>query len=212
MGGVDAVGENISTYALRCAHENILAAYVFTGPWSWMNKPAVEIADAVVDAIWERYGLAGDIPLVPTGGSMGGCGALLYTRYSRHRIAACAANGPACDMKDIYHSHPDFARTVFNAVASYDCGLEEALRSLSVNEQVDGMPHIPYYVVHTTRDEVIPIGRHSDIFVRKMRALGHDVEYKVVPDRLHCDLEPKDLYALFDWIIDTTKKLSPVKD
>ena len=212
MGGIDAVGENTSLYALRCAHENLLQAYVFTGPWSWMNRPAVEIADAVVDAIWERYSLSDDIPLLSTGGSMGGCGALLYARYSRHRVAACAANGPGCDMMALYKSHVDFARTIFNAVAFYDCDFDEALRSLSANEQVPYMPRIPYYIVHTSRDEVIPIEKHSDIFVRRMREAGHQVEYHVVPDRLHCDLESKDAYALFDWIIDTAKRLSPVKD
>ena len=57
MGGVDAVGEYTAAYGLRCGRENILLAYVFTGPWSWMNDSAVKITDAVVDAIWERYGL-----------------------------------------------------------------------------------------------------------------------------------------------------------
>ena len=212
MGGVDAVGESTSYYALRCAHENILSAYVFTGPWSWMNDQAVRIADAVLDAIWDRYGLSPDIPVASTGGSMGGCGALLFARYSRHRISLCAANGPACDMRDMYRSHPDMPRTIFNAVAHYDCTLDEALASLSANEQVGHMPFIPYYIVHTARDEIIPIEKHSDIFVRRMRELGHRVEYKVVPDRLHCDLEPKDFYEMVDWIVDTTLKATEGAD
>ncbi len=58
MGGVDAVGERTSYYVLRCAHENILPAYIFTAPWSWMNDQAVLIADTVLDATLKASGSA----------------------------------------------------------------------------------------------------------------------------------------------------------
>lgn len=32
MGGVDAVGDYSAAYGLRCGHENILLAYVFSVP------------------------------------------------------------------------------------------------------------------------------------------------------------------------------------
>lgn len=202
MGGVDAVGEYTAAYGLRCGHENILLAYVFTGPWSWMNDSAVKITDAVVEAIWERYGLAEDVPLISTGGSMGGCGALLYSVYGRRKPVACAANGPACDAMDIYRAHPDFARTLFNAVAHYEMSFKEAMNSLSAIKLVDRMPKIPYYIVHTDMDDIIPIEKHSDILVQRLRERGHKVEYSVVPDRGHCDLPPKDWNAMVRWVID----------
>lgn len=201
MGGENAVGEYTGAYGLRCGHENILLAYVFTGPWSWMNDCAVKITDAVVDAIWDRYQLTDDIPIISTGGSMGGCGALMYSAYGKRRPAACAANGPACDVMDIYWAHPDFARTLFNAVAHYECSFEEAMASLSPISQVDRLPDIPYYIVHTDMDDVIPIGRHSDRLVKLLRERGRNVEYSVVPDRGHCDLPPKDWNAMVRWVI-----------
>ena len=207
MGGVDAVGPYTGPYGLYCAHENIMLAYVFTGPWSWMNYVAVRITDAVVDAIWDRFQLADDIPLISTGGSMGGTGALLYSIYGRRTPAACAANGPACDALDMYKSAPDFTRTLFNAVAHYDCGLEEALASLSAVRLVDRMPRIPYYIVHTDMDEAIPIGKHSDVLVPMLRARGYDVTYSVVRDRRHCDLPIEDWNAMVKWVIRQVKEL-----
>lgn len=201
MGGVDSVGEYTAAYGLRCGRENILLAYVFTGPWSWMNDSAVRITDAVVDAIWEKYGLSDDVPLISTGGSMGGCGALVYSVYAKRKPSACAANGPACDAMDIYYAHPDFARTLFNAVAHYECGFEEAMASISPLKLVDRMPDIPYYIVHTDMDDIIPVEKHSDLLVKRMRERGLDAEYIVVPDRGHCDLPPKDWNNMVRWVI-----------
>ena len=206
MGGVDAVGDYTAEYGLRCAKENILLAYVFTGPWSWMNDSAVKITDAVVDAIWEKYGLSDNAPLISTGGSMGGCGALLYSVYGKRKPTACAANGPACDAMDIYCDHPEFARTLFNAVAHYDMSFEDAMSSLSAIKLTDRMPKIPYYIVHTDKDDIIPIEKHSHILVRLLRQRGHDVTYSVVPDRGHCDLPPQDWNAMVNWVIGQAKK------
>ena len=207
MGGQDAVGPYTAPYGLYCGHENILLAYVFTGPWSWMNDVAVRIADAVVDAIWDRFQLSDDTPLISTGGSMGGCGALLYSVYGRRTPSACATNGPACDALDLYKSAPDFARTLFNAVAHYDCDLEEALASLSAIRLVDRMPNIPYYIVHTDMDEAIPIERHSGALVPLMRQRGLDVTFNVVPNRRHCDLPMEDWNAMVKWVIRQAKAL-----
>lgn len=201
MGGVDAVGDYSAAYGLRCGHENILLAYVFSGPWSWMNDSAVKITDAVVDAIWDRYQLSEDIPLISTGGSMGGCGALLYSIYGKRTPFACAANGPACDAMDVYRTHPDFARTLLTAVAHYECSFEQAMTSLSAIHLVDRLPKIPYYIVHTDMDDILPIERHSDILVKLLRERGHEVTYSVVPDRGHCDLPPGDWNAMVRWVI-----------
>ncbi len=207
MGGENAVGPYVGAYGLRCARENILLAYVFTGPWSWMNDSAVRIADAVVKAIWDKYHLPDDTPLISTGGSMGGCGALLYARYACRTPDACAANGPACDAMDIYKAHPDFARTLINAVAHYPCSFEEAMDSISPLKQMDKMPRIPYYIVHTGMDDIIPREKHSDLLAAGLRERGHEVTYRVVPDRGHCDLPPEDWNHMVRWVIDEVRIL-----
>ena len=45
--------------------QGILIAYMFPGPWSWGNKGAVRMADAVIDAIAENTALAKIFPLLP---------------------------------------------------------------------------------------------------------------------------------------------------
>lgn len=209
MGGVDSVGPYTATYGLRCSQENILLAYVFTGPWSWMNDSAVRIADAVVDAIWDRYGLSDDVPLVSTGGSMGATGALLYARYAKRTPTACAANGPACDAMDIYKAHPDFTRTLLCAVAHYPCSFADAMASISPLRQLEHMPDIPYYIVHTGLDDVIPREKHSDLMAAGLRERGFDVTYHVVPDRGHCELPSEDWNAMVRWVIDQAKGPKP---
>ena len=76
LGGQTHVGPLKSGYAVRCARRGLLLVYPFVGPWSWMNDVAVKTTDMVIDAVKEKYAL-GDVPMVNTGGSMGGAGALI---------------------------------------------------------------------------------------------------------------------------------------
>ena len=120
LGGTDDLGDYDTDFAVRAANAGVLLAYVYTGPWSWMNIGAVLIADAVVDAILEKYRLS-DVPVVVSGGSMGGLGALIYAASSRHAITACAAACPCCDALDRYDAADEFRKTFVSAVAGYDC-------------------------------------------------------------------------------------------
>lgn len=66
---------------------------------------------------------------------------------------------------------------------------------------VERMPEIPYYVVHTDMDDMIPVQKHSDLPLRRMRERGLETEYVVVPDRGHCDLPEKDWNDMVRWVI-----------
>jgi len=191
LGGQTHVGELTSGYAIRCAQRGILLVYPFVGPWSWMNDVAVKTTDMIIDAVKDKFSLPDDIPMVNSGGSMGGAGALMYTVDGRHRAAACAASGPVCDLTRISEDFPDGVCTVYRAVAHYDMPLSEATRSISPLYQLERMPRIPYFIAHTTGDTIVPISKNSDPFVKGMRDMGHDIEYIVVPDQAHCDLGPE---------------------
>lgn len=190
LGGVNAFGGYTGSYAEECARRGILLAYCFTGPWSWMNKGAVMTTDAIVDAVFDRFSLFENTPVVSTGGSMGGLGALMYSCNARRTPAACAASGPCCDVVAAYYAHPDFPRTFYSAVADYDMPFENALKSLSPLYNTERMPFIPYYIVHTGADEVLPYEKHSEPFINKLRSLGHDVTFVYEPGRGHCDITP----------------------
>ena len=190
LGGQTYVGPLKSGYAVRCARRGLLLVYPFVGPWSWMNDVAVKTTDMVIDAVKEKYAL-GDVPMVNTGGSMGGAGALMYTVDGKHRACACAVSGPACDLMSMSGDFPDGVCSVYRAVAHYDMPFEDAVKRISPLYQVDRMPKIPYYIAHTDADEIIRIEKNSGPFVEQLRASGHDVTYVVVPGQAHCDLGPE---------------------
>src|ERR1051326_9405585 len=51
----------------------------FHNPWAWMNDKTVHFTDQVVAATISCLRLPKDIPIIATGGSMGGHAALMYT-------------------------------------------------------------------------------------------------------------------------------------
>ena len=191
LGGQTKVGPLRSGYAIRCARRGILLVYPFVGPWSWMNDVAVKTTDMIIDAVKQKYSLPDDIPMVNSGGSMGGAGALMYTIDGRHRAAACAVSGPACDLLTMESDFPDGVCTVYRAVAHYDMPYEAAVKRISPLYQLDRLPRIPYFIAHTDADEIIRIEKHSDKLVKEMWALGHDVTYRVIPGQAHCDIGPE---------------------
>ena len=83
LGGLDDLGDYDTDFAKQAAEAGVVLAYVYTGPWSWMNTGAVRVADAVVDALKEKYDL-GEVPIVTSGGSMGGLGSLIYVASTLH--------------------------------------------------------------------------------------------------------------------------------
>lgn len=196
LGGQTRVGPLRSGYAVRCAQHGLLLVYPFVGPWSWMNDIAVRTVDMIIDAVKEKYSI-GDVPMVNTGGSMGGAGALMYTVDGRHKACACAVSGPACDLLSMSEDFPDGLCTVYRAVAHYDMPFEDAAKRISPLYQLDRLPRIPYFIAHTDADEIIRIEKNSDPMVAGMRSLGLDVTYIIVPGQAHCDIGPE-AQAAFD--------------
>ena len=159
----------------------------YLDPWNWMNAGAVAETDRIVALAKARAGLPADAPVVSTGGSMGGLCALVWPRYTRHRVAAVAANCPVCDLPHHYTERPDLPRTLRAAFAA-EPDFEAALRSRSPLHLAPDLPDVLYAVFHGTADRLVDKAAHSDKFVAAMRALGRSVEYAEVPDRGHCDL------------------------
>lgn len=195
LGGEDNVGVYNTEFSRKCAGLGIILAYVFTGPWSWMNKGAVRIADAVVDALQEKYGLE-NVPVVASGGSMGGLGAMIYSIESRHKITACVAACPCCDIVDRFDVIPDFPRTVISAVAGYEEDtLLDAMKTISPMHRIDDMPYIPYFISNCCEDELFPADL-MDKFVEKLLQKGHNVEYVRMPGQKHGDFTPEGIKRL----------------
>lgn len=173
------------------AERGILYVVPYNNPWAWMNRQAVAYTDEVLDVLTERYGLAGDLPIVSTGGSMGGLSALVYTRYAKRTPVACVANCPVCDLVYHYGERPDLPRTLYSAFYAYDGEIEQALRTASPLHLVPEMPKVPYHIFHCDQDQAVNLHEHSEKFVSAMKELGHSVTFTIVEGRGHCDL-PED--------------------
>ena len=175
--------------------KGILYLVPYNNPWAWMNRQAVAYTDALVTCLLRRYTLPDDLPIISTGGSMGGQSALVYMVYAQRTPIACVANCPVCDMPFHYTERPDLPRTLYSAFFNEPGSMDDALRAVSPLDLVDKMPDAAYYIFHCEADQAVNQAKHSDRFVEKMRP-GHRVVYHSVPGRGHCDL-PDDMRRLY---------------
>ncbi len=132
--------EEPGTDELGWARAGGLVVFPYYGPWSWMNRNARAFVDDMVDSVYSEYGLSDDVPLIATGGSMGGCSSLLYTRYARRPVRACLAVCPVCDLKRSFTERPDVPRTILYAFRGYGEDMDSIFTEHSPLEQVDNMP------------------------------------------------------------------------
>lgn len=189
MGGCMDISPYHHGYATELAQEGILVAYLFSGPWSWMNAGAVRMVDLVVDAMREKYQLDENIPWLVTGGSMGGLGALMYCATSKKIPTACLAMCPCTDVQACYDASPNFPRTIVSAVAPYDMPISEGIKRISPICHVENMPHIPYMVVNDCADEYFPDGM-TDTYIDAMNERGHQVVYECLQGCRHGEITP----------------------
>ncbi|MBQ8162915.1 MAG: YwaF family protein [Clostridia bacterium] len=202
--GMTAMRKEPNEFETECAKHGILTLFPYYGPWSWMNLTSVKFVDEIVKAVCEKYSLdVNSVPIISTGGSMGGHSALNYTKYAKVTPKACFTNCPVCDFKFHATEREDLPRTAYLAFSDYDCGFEKAIEMHSAYHMASQMPDIPYYIVHGTRDSAVNKEAHSDRFVAEMRRYGKNVTYIEVEGMEHCDLDsyPEVKKNYFDAII-----------
>lgn len=176
------------------AENGVIFIVPYTNPWGWMNRDEVRLADEIIDVIKEKYGLTDKTPLVATGGSMGGLACIVYTKYAKHTPVGCVASCPVCDLPYHYTERIDLPRTLYSAFYSYDCSLDEALKSCSPLHLASTLPEkTEYTIFHCEKDSAVNIEMHSDRFVNELSKYRR-VDYFKVPNKDHCDLgEENDL-------------------
>jgi len=201
LGGQDMFGGD-TEQGEELARRGIALLIPYTNPWCWMNRQAVQFTDKLVTVLTEKYTLPDTLPIVSSGGSMGGLSALVYARYAARTPAACVVNCPVCDLAFHYTERPDLPRTIHSAFSAYPESLEDAIRTASPLHLADEMPDIPYYLFHCDEDTAVGRADHSDRFADAMRR-HRRVTYHTVPGRGHCDLT-EDMRRLYnDYIINS---------
>lgn len=203
LGGSLEMGPYVTEYAAELAKNRLLLVYTFPGPWSWMNRGAVRMCDLICTAAMDKYGLRDGCPLVATGGSMGGMGALIWTADTCHRVTAVAAACPGYDQLAVWDKL-DFPRTYMSSACCYDGSIEEALRHVSPVYRTADFPDLPYYIVGDGEDECFPIDG-MDAFVEKMREAGKNVTYRRLDGLKHGEFTPECRGELTKFVISNGK-------
>lgn len=164
-----------------------LVVMPYYGPWNWMNRSSRRFVDELITAVYAHFNLSPNVPLLLTGGSMGGHGSLLYARYAAHPITACAALYPVCDLHYHFDERKDLPRTIHHAFQGYEEDYEVLFREHSPLQQVARMPRVPYLIVQGDADKLVNKAAHSDKMAAAMHAQGHDLEYIEVPGMGHTE-------------------------
>lgn len=189
LGGAAMFSEDTKEGKFFAEH-NIIYIVPYANPWAWMNRQTAAYMDEIIDVLIRHYDLPDNLPIVSTGGSMGGQSALVYMVYAARTPTACVANCPVCDLPFHFTERPDLPRTLYSAFGTYDGTMQEALESASPFHLADKMPDSAYYIFHCEADLAVNKQKHSDRFVEKMTA-NHTITYYAVPERGHCDLTPE---------------------
>jgi len=187
LGGM-AMYDNDFTDGEFYAEEGILYVVPYNNPWAWMNKQAVAYTDEIIDVLIGKYNLSDNIPIVSTGGSMGGQSALVYTAYAKHQPVACVANCPVCDVVFHFTERKDLPRTLYSALFNEPGTLEDALKSISPLHIIDKMPKVKYHIFHCNKDMAVNIDAHSKKLISEFDKRRYEFTFDVVEGRGHCDL------------------------
>jgi dipeptidyl aminopeptidase/acylaminoacyl peptidase len=190
---------------LEWGQSGALTVLPYHDPWGWMNPAEQAFIDDLVDGLRQRHRLSPEIPLISTGGSMGGHAALLYSLKSRQRVAACLALWPVCDLPFHYTERPDLPRTMHHAFGSYS-DITAPLLDHSPLHQVRAMPDIPYLVIHGEKDQAVKKSAHSDFMVAAMRQRKMQIEYIERPNLAHGNPMDYETYRrIVDFVISHLK-------
>lgn len=186
--------------ARRLAAAGVLFFVPYLNPWNWMNAEAQATTDAVIDALIEKYSLPDNVPIVSSGGSMGGMCALTYMVYARRTPVACVVNCPVCDVVYHYTERPDLPRTFYSAYCNSGVSIDEALRAHSPLHLIDRLPQARYFLFHCEEDRAVNIDAHTK---RLLRAIGDrlNVTFHSVAGRGHCALTEEMNKKYEDYII-----------
>ncbi len=199
--GSTEVKTNPDPSDLEWGYAGALAVLPYWDPWGWTNPTVVKFIDDLVDAIRLRYQLGPEVPLLSTGGSMGGHAALLYSIKSRHSVSACVALWPVCDLPFHYTERFDLPRTMHHAFGSYG-DISAILEQNSPLHQVKAMPKIPYLIVHGNLDQAVKKSAHSDPMVAAMRQHQLQVQYIERPKLAHGGpLDFETLRTIIDFVL-----------
>ena len=170
--------------------------------WAWMSRSSQVFNEQVIDAVYEKLGADNTIPLIVSGGSMGGLTALNYLIYGKRDAIGCVLNCPVTDMNRVFSDWPDFRRAILSAHIEEEAPLEDVLKRYSPVCFAKELPHIPVFLVFGERDTYF-FNTQMPPMIEKFEQYGVDYTLLTEPEMEHCDLDnhPNALLAYCDFTV-----------
>ena len=190
------------------ADRDILFLQPYTNPWAWMNRQAVALTDELIDLLMEHYKLPPHIPVILTGKSMGGLGAMLYAIHGKYKPVGIVLNCPVCDISAFCRVFPKNRRTVYNAYWDEDGTLEEIMKAHSPIHLLDQLPRVRYHFFQCSHDLTVSKEEHADRMVTAMQESGFELTYDIDFGRDHVDLSPEMELKFFHFVCDLAAEYS----
>ena len=205
-GYTDATMLDKSNNIARVLGKNGIAwVFPYYSVWAWMSKSSQIFNEQVIDAVYERLGADSSVPLIVSGGSMGGLTALNYLVYGKREAIGCAVNCPVTDMVRIFEDKPSFRRAILSAHIDNESPLDEILASYSPVRFAKKLPDIPYFLVFGESDTYFTQMQMPPL-IEKLKELDLRHTLLVQPGMNHCDIEghPEALRSFCDFIVSLT--------
>lgn len=197
-GFTDATMYDKSPEKARVLGEQGIAwVFPYYSVWAWMSKSSLQYIEQVLDAVYKNLELDDSVPLIITGGSMGGLTAICYQIYGKRKVVACAANCPVTDMELFFKRSVRSRRAILSAHILEEAPLEKIMFQYSPIHLIEKLPRIPYLFVFGGKDGSVTRD-YWDVFLQKMNGYGHCVMQIIHDDMEHCDIDShKEVYDVW---------------
>ena len=166
----------------------IVYVFPYYSAWAWCNDHTVAFMDSILDAVWELLSLGENIPLVITGGSMGGMTSLIYSIRGSRKPVAVGCLCPVTDMARYASGGGEGTRSVYTAVMEKGVPIERSIEKIDPMKHIGEFHRVPYLIVGGEKDYGISIELYQRPFCEKMKAAGYDVTLLCVPGMGHCEI------------------------
>jgi len=194
--------ESSNDFARALGERGIAWVFPYYSVWGWMSNNSQAFNEQVIDAAYERLGADESLPLIVSGGSMGGLTALNYLIYGKRRAKGCALNCPVTDLNKIFSDRRDFRRAILSAHIEKDEPLDDVMERYSPICFARDLPHIPYFLAFGGSD-VYFCNTQMPPIIEQLKRCQLQYTLLTVPEMKHCDLDshPKAQAAYREFII-----------
>ena len=206
-GYTDATMYTKSTdFAAMLGENGIAWVFPYYSVWAWMSSNSQSFIEQVLDATYEKLHADAHLPLIITGGSMGGLTALNYLVRGKRKATACALECPLADMHRFFMDRPNVRRAILNAHIEKEGDLHEITKAYSPVYFADRLPAIPYLAVYGEKDDYFT-SVQMPLLVDTLDRHGLEHTVWVQPNMAHCAIgdHPDALSKYGDFIVSAVR-------